>query len=138
MLNEDLKTLSKDQKIAMLAGVKVIVADDNSLNRIALRAVLQRWGMVVDFAANGQEVIDILDSAAHKLVFMDLNMPIVDGYMAIRKIRNRGMDLPIIALTASISKTIIDRAMLFGASKVLHKPTDPTILLDMLCTYLLA
>jgi CheY-like chemotaxis protein len=113
----------------MLTGIKVIIADDNSFNRIAIKAIVQRWGILIDFAENGKEVIDKLDTSSHRLVLMDLNMPVVDGYTAICQIRQNGLELPVIALTASMSKATTEKAILCGASQVLHKPVDPTILL---------
>lgn len=106
--------LSKSAKSAMakpvtpnaFAGKKVLVVDDNEVNVLIARRFLSKWGMVVDFATNGEEAINKIVENVYDLVFMDIRMPGIDGFDATRVIREISGDyfkkLPIIALTASI------------------------------------
>lgn len=91
---------AKDDK--QLTGIHILLVEDNPINILVAKTFLQNWGAVIDVAENGQLALDYLDTSKHQLVLMDLHMPVMDGYNAIQNIRARGIDIPIIALTASL------------------------------------
>jgi CheY-like chemotaxis protein len=96
------------------------------------RTFLERWGAQIDIAMNGQEALDKLDEQRHRLVLMDMHMPVMDGYEATRILRNRGVKIPIIALTASLANEVVDRMSDIGVNEIIVKPFVPDELLRII------
>jgi len=115
-----------------LSGVRVLVADDSPINLEVARRVLELEGARVTVAANGQEAVDCLVRAPQDfdVVLMDIQMPVLDGYDATRRIRvGLGLAaLPIIALTAGTLSSEHREAMAAGANDFVGKPFDPRLL----------
>jgi len=110
---------------------KILVVEDNLDNRRILVYRLRRIG---DFeileASNGQEALSIVESEAPDLIFMDLKMPVMDGWEATRRIRAResGWRVPIIALTAQAMAGDEQKALAAGCDDYVAKPiVDPNI-----------
>jgi two-component system cell cycle response regulator DivK len=104
----------------------VLVVDDNADTRVVVRWQLERWGCRVVEASDGQEAFDAVVESRPDLVLMDLSMPRVDGYDAIRRIRGReeSASLPIIAVTAFDRADSRDGASAAGCNYFLSKPID--------------
>ena len=104
----------------------VLVVDDNADTRVVVRWQLERWGCRVLEASDGQEAFDAVVESRPDLVLMDLSMPRVDGYDAIRRIRGReeSASLPVIAVTAFDRADSRDGAALAGCNYFLSKPID--------------
>ncbi len=104
----------------------VLVVDDNADTRVVVRWKLERWGCNVLEAADGREAFEAVVESRPDLVLMDLSMPRVDGYDAIRNIRGREefARLPIIAVTAFDRADSRDNAALAGCDHYLSKPID--------------
>jgi CheY-like chemotaxis protein len=104
----------------------VLVVDDNADTRAVVRWMLERWGYRVVEAADGAEAFEATVASRPDLVLMDLSMPGVDGYDAIRSIRAREefASLPIIAVTAFDRADARDGAALAGCDHFLSKPID--------------
>lgn len=103
---------------------RVLLVEDNPVNqRIAVHA-LQRLGMVVDAAVNGQEALDAVSKTRFDLIFMDCQMPGMDGYEATRHLRNLevGSRTPVIALTAHAMQGDRERCLEAGMDDYLTKP----------------
>jgi len=112
-----------------LAGMSILLVEDNPLNVLVTTKVLNRWGAGVDHAGNGQEALDKLDPLMHRLILMDMHMPVMDGYTATLRIREMGLTIPIIALTASVSKDEHKALYSFYIDEVVTKPFHPDQLL---------
>jgi CheY-like chemotaxis protein len=122
-----------------LEGRRVLVVDDDVRNIFALSSVLERHGMEVTSATNGQAAIDQLDNGDdHALVLMDIMMPGMDGYETMRRIRQKAhlQRLPIIALTAKAMKGDREKCLEAGASDYIAKPVNNQQLLSMLRLWL--
>lgn len=119
------RDLVDDSKEQLLARASILLVEDNLLNVKVATAFLQRWGAEVDVALNGEEALQKLDVGKHHLVLMDLHMPVMDGYEATKKLRERGETLPIIALTASLAKEIEGDAYKAGLDAIIVKPFNP-------------
>ena len=122
-----------------LQGKKVLLVDDDVRNVFALSSILEMNGMEVVFAENGIESLEILQqSPGIELVLMDIMMPEMDGYEAIRRIRamNRFMELPIIALTAKAMKKDREKCLEAGASDYIVKPVNPDQLISLMKVWL--
>jgi signal transduction histidine kinase/DNA-binding response OmpR family regulator/CHASE3 domain sensor protein len=125
----------------MLEGRRVLIVEDDVRNIFALSAVLEPKGVKVDIARNGREALERLDAPAQgpgaqapiDLVLMDIMMPEMDGYTAMREIRARPelKRLPIIALTAKAMKDDQEKCMAAGANDYIAKPLDIEKLLSL-------
>jgi CheY-like chemotaxis protein/signal transduction histidine kinase/HAMP domain-containing protein len=120
-------------------GKRVLIADDDVRNVFALASVLERQGMEVHFAENGNEAIATLQAdPGIDLVLMDIMMPELDGYEAMRRIREepRFARLPIISLTAKAMKGDREKSIASGASDYITKPVDTDQLLSLMRVWL--
>jgi CheY-like chemotaxis protein len=123
----------------VLAGKKVLVVDDDVRNIFALTSVLERQQMQVSYAENGLDSIAMLQANPDiEVVLMDIMMPGMDGYDAIREIRTmlQFRELPIIALTAKAMKGDREKCIEAGASDYITKPVDTEQLLSLLRVWL--
>ncbi|MFP2911344.1 response regulator [Pyxidicoccus sp. 3LFB2] len=123
----------------LLVGRKVLVVDDDVRNIFALNTVLERYGMRVAFAESAREGLGLLEKDAEiELVLMDVMMPEMDGYQAMRAIRRmeRVSHLPILALTAKAMKGDREKCLEAGASDYITKPVDIEKLLSLLRVWL--
>ena len=122
---------------AGIEGKRILVAEDNELNRMILLSVLQERGCLLTEAVNGQEAVDIFEASpahAFDLILMDVQMPVMDGYEAARRIRQCGhpdaRSVPIFAVTANAFQEDLDKALAAGMDDALTKPLDIGKLLD--------
>ena len=123
----------------VLAGAKILLVDDDMRNVFALSRLIEDQGALVTVARNGQEALDRLESNPnHDLVLMDIMMPIMDGFEAMRRIRSQSCfaKLPIIALTAKAMKGDQEKCIEAGASDYLAKPIDVKRLLSLASVWL--
>ncbi len=106
--------------------MKVLLAEDNAVNRALAKKLLEKHGHTVVLAENGREVLDALSRETVDLVLMDLQMPAMDGLEAIAAVRKKemgtGVHLPIVALTAHAMKGDRERCLAAGADDYLTKP----------------
>jgi CheY-like chemotaxis protein/HPt (histidine-containing phosphotransfer) domain-containing protein len=114
-------------------GMNILLAEDNAVNRRLAIALLQKRGHRIAATENGQEALDILERENFDLVLMDVQMPVLDGFDAIRAIRAKeqssGSHLPIIALTAHAMKGDRERCLAAGADEYVTKPIQTPDLL---------
>jgi signal transduction histidine kinase/CheY-like chemotaxis protein len=119
-----------------LAGMRLLVAEDNAINQQVIEQILTRAGADVVIAANGQAAVEALrlPGARFDAVLMDIQMPVMDGYSATRVIREKMglVDLPIIAVTAYAQPEESGKSRRFGMAGHLVKPVDVEDLLDIL------
>ncbi len=113
-----------------LAGVRILVVDDVVDNVQIARYVLERSGAAVDVAANGMDCIEAVmrsqrDAAPYHVVLMDMQMPVMDGYEATEQLRLRGIEIPIIALTAFALVEDHEKCIEAGCNAYLSKPVVP-------------
>jgi len=103
---------------------RILVADDNEVNREILVRLLESVGFLVREAADGREACSVFESWHPDLVLMDLVMPVMDGFEAIQIIRSRpaGAEIPLIAVSASVLSEDQERVMAVGADAFLRKP----------------
>ena len=104
---------------------KILVVDDDMLNRMMATIILKKHQVLISEAVNGEEAIQYLQNNLCDLVLMDLQMPIIDGYQATEIIRKQlKLNLPIIALTASNSEEDLEKCYKAGMNDYLFKPIN--------------
>ena len=112
-------------------SVRILVAEDNAINRLVALAQLQKLGFEADAVTDRREAADAADTGRYDLVLMDCEMPVMDGFEATRRIRaSEHCDIPIIALTASAMSEDRERCLAEGMSGYLSKPVDLERLLE--------
>ena len=108
-----------------LQGLRVLLVDDDAINRLAGQRLLALQGCEVLLAEDGRDALNQLDSQTVDLVLMDVHMPVLDGIEATRRIRESGnRQLPIIGLTASVMKEELERYHNAGMNDVVAKPIE--------------
>jgi signal transduction histidine kinase/ActR/RegA family two-component response regulator len=117
-------------------GIRILLVEDSEFNIIVATRFLQAWGAEIDVAQNGQEAIDKFDEEKHKLILMDLHMPVMDGRDATIQLRKQGTKVPIIALTASIYADENKKVIACGANDIVVKPFEPESFRNKLMQYL--
>ncbi|WP_413205450.1 ATP-binding protein [Rhodospirillum sp. A1_3_36] len=116
----------------------VLVVEDNEINRQVAEGLLGKLGHRVTCVFNGQEAVTILDQKIFDIVFMDVQMPEMDGYEATRQIRLKSgpaARLPIVAMTANATKSDVEAAMLSGMDGYLSKPVTRARLTEALAKH---
>jgi len=122
---------AKRERIAPLpCPSRGLLAEDNKLNQLVVKNILQKMGIQADIVENGVEALAALEKCRYDLVFMDVQMPVMDGFCAAKairsgqvKIQNPGM--PIIALTAHALKGDRDKCIAAGMNDYISKPISP-------------
>ena len=109
--------------------MKVLIAEDNALNRIVAIKSMKEWGIIIHQCENGEEALDRVKKNQYDVILMDLQMPVMDGYEATRAIRNlpdkKRSKIPVIALTASALMDIRSQAKEYEMDDILIKPYRP-------------
>jgi PAS domain S-box-containing protein len=119
-----------------IPSARVLVVDDGAENRELLSLVLTEHGLWVEEAENGQVAVDKAAATNFDLVLMDMQMPVLDGYAATRELRRRGVQAPIVALTAHAMKGYEEEVMQAGCTAYLTKPVDIDALLQQVAQLL--
>ncbi len=108
------------------AGVRVLVAEDNPINQRVVRGLLGKLGCTVCITDNGALALEALEAQSFDVVFMDCQMPVLDGFEATRALRARhGPGLPVVALTAGTMEGDRERCLQAGMTDFLAKPVRP-------------
>lgn len=125
-------------KLNRLADIHVLVVDDSQFNREVAKDILIAEGAVVEVAENGLHALKILEdnskTSAFDIILMDMQMPVMDGYEATRKIRTipSFYQLPIVALSASTLRTQLNEAYKAGINEFVSKPIDVNELINVI------
>ena len=102
---------------------RVLLVEDNAINRQVAQRMLEKLGCVVDAVDDGQGALDIIRSSdQYACIFMDCQMPVIDGFEATRLLRERGIQTPVIAVTANIMSGDRERCLAAGMTDYLAKP----------------
>lgn len=106
-------------------GLRVLVVEDNEVNRMYAEALLKSWRCVTDTAENGVMAVEKVKSGLFDVVLMDVQMPVMDGYdstQTIRKMPGKTGSIPIVALTANATRADLDKCLAAGMNAYLPKP----------------
>ncbi|MDX8413437.1 MAG: response regulator [Mariprofundales bacterium] len=123
--------------VSSICGARVLLVEDNTINQLVATRLLEQMGVVVELAENGVEAVQKVSANSYDLVLMDMQMPMMDGLEATRKIRRNGFDgLPIIAMTANVMADDRQRTVEAGMDAHLTKPIEPDDLEQALLTWI--
>jgi len=131
------KNVGSNNKVSKeCKGIKVLVAEDNIVNQTLIQALLDKFGCEAEFVVNGKEALNKLAANNYDLCLMDLQMPVMSGIDACKRIRKKFSEkIPVIALTASASKADKEECIRSGFSDYLTKPMDVLKLKQIILNY---
>ena len=119
--------------------IHLLVVEDNPGNRVLIDSLFKKWKISFDFAFDGLEAVQKIQSKAYDMVFMDLQMPEMDGYEATSTIRSMEDDyfkqIPIVALTASVMSNVLEKTKQAGMNNYVSKPFNPSHLRETIAKY---
>lgn len=129
----------KEQFIPDLKGVRILLAEDNSMNQFYAKQLLNSWKIAVELAGNGVEVVEMSQKKQYDLILMDLQMPLMNGYKALEKIRqadNININTPVICVSADVFPETRTKALESGMDDFLTKPLDEDSLFRLISKYI--
>jgi CheY-like chemotaxis protein/HPt (histidine-containing phosphotransfer) domain-containing protein len=117
-------------------GVRILVVEDHRVNQQLFKTILEKLGHQVFLAGDGAQALEAVGRQQYELIFMDVQMPNMNGYDATRKLREMGIGIPIIAVTASAQKEVQEKAKAAGMNHCLTKPFKKRDLIPVLDQWL--
>ena len=136
---EEIKVKSENifgiETIAATNGLKILVVEDNEINASILISFLHKWGVQVKEASNGIHALELLKYHKFDLILMDLEMPEMDGYAAIKKIRETDKETPVLAFTATLLEDMSSLIYEKGFNDYVLKPYRPAELKKKILQY---
>lgn len=119
-----------------LAGLKVLIADDEKINVMVIKRIMEKWGIIADVAENGLQAVEQVISNDYDVILMDINMPVMNGFDAAQKIKELGdtkkSAIPIIAVTASVGAAMEEVDQFPYIDDCILKPFKPEELKEKL------
>jgi DNA-binding response OmpR family regulator len=109
---------------------KILVIDDSNILRRIITFNLKSAGYEVIEAINGKEGLEKIESDNPDMIFLDIMMPIMDGFTVLKELKNNDSQIPVVVLTAKGGESDEETALNLGAKKVLTKPFSPKLLVD--------
>lgn len=117
-------------KLKRLDKVKILLVEDNKINQMVATSFLDEYGAEITLAENGKEALDHIKNTKFDMVLLDLQMPIMDGYETLKRLKRRKLnDLPVVAMTAHALKSEEDKCRALGVADYLTKPLKKEILI---------
>lgn len=116
--------LAVENATSDLSSLKVLLAEDHEMNVLLVENILQEWGISIEVAKNGREAVDLAKQKEFDLILMDVQMPEMDGYSAMKEIRSFNYQGQIVALTANVSEQDKNTALESGFDHYLPKPLE--------------
>ncbi|MDD2895920.1 MAG: response regulator [Aliarcobacter sp.] len=135
-IKHDIEKNKLIHEIKTLSGSKILLVEDNEINKEIIIDLLADSGILIDVASNGLEAIKKFKENNYELIFMDIQMPILDGYEATKEIRKLNQTIPIVALTANAMTEDIEKTKIAGMNKHLNKPIEIEKLYETLLEFL--
>ena len=136
IVDANIQVSTEKQVLAEKLPLKILVAEDHPINQKLIIFLLQKQGYTIDVVSNGQEAIDVLDKQSYDILFMDVQMPVMDGLEATRRIVSKTPHISnrpaIIAMTANAMQGDREKCINAGMDDYLSKPLKPGIVVETL------
>ena len=113
-----------------IPAARVLIVDDSAETRELVALVLTDQGLWVEQAENGQVALDRVEATGFDLIMLDMSMPVMDGYTAVRLLRERGVTAPVVAFSANAMKGYEEEVLAAGCNTCLTKPVDIDMMLE--------
>ena len=114
------------------SNYRILVVEDNKINQLVTRKIIEKHNFKCAVVDDGYAALEILKTETFDLILMDINMPIINGFETTRMIRDKGITVPIVALTAFDKDEVTDEAKLSGMNDILIKPFEPVKLFQVI------
>jgi len=132
----DNSSLQSQQDTLSLKGSTILLVEDNKINQEIISGLLESSKLEIEIAVNGKEAVEKFENNKYELIFMDIQMPIMDGYEASKLIREKDKEIPIIALSANAMAEDIEKTKAVGMNEHLTKPINVEKLYETLYKYI--
>ena len=110
----------------------ILVVEDNKINQMVTKKIIQNSNMSCTIVDDGYAALVAIEREAFDLILMDINMPLINGFDTTRKIREKGITIPVIALTAFYKQEVAEQAISAGMNDVMVKPFEPSKLFQVI------
>lgn len=121
---------ARGKKVHDFTNKSALIVEDNLINVMVARQILEKEGLDVEVVTDGLQAVNIVKERDFDVILMDIQMPVMNGYEATRKIREFNQRVPILALSASVFKDVKKKIKSVGMDGFIFKPFDPLDLLD--------
>lgn len=137
--DDSVSDVQEEEDTGALQGMEILLVEDNEINQLVASERLRQMGLHVTIASDGLEAVELVTQRRFDAILMDLQMPVMDGLEAARKIRNleNGNTVPIIALSAAVMEEDRKRALEAGMNEHIGKPIDKNELKSILLQWIL-
>lgn len=116
--------------------VSVLICDDSKLARKQMaRSIPDAWDVDIEFAEHGEQAVSMLKDGNFQVMFLDLNMPVMDGYQTMAEINSQGIDIKVIVVSGDVQEEARRRMLELGALEFIRKPVDNNKLIEILYEY---
>lgn len=116
-------------------AIPVVICDDSQVARKQMARALEGWGVDITFAKHGLEALEAIRTGKGELLFLDLNMPVMDGYETLSRIRKDDLPAMTIVVSGDVQAEAYERVMALGALAFIEKPTSKEVLSDVLTRF---
>jgi len=140
-INTDAGINKKDKEFSLLSdlqfnGVRLLVAEDNNVNQLLVKYLLKKYSIEPDFRQNGWEVIETLQLETYDMLLLDIQMPVMNGFQTMEKIRELNLKIPVVAMTAYVMPGDREKCLAAGMDDYITKPISEVQLQQVLIKYL--
>lgn len=132
----DSAILSTKEEMKSYKNISILIAEDNPLNQDVIQGILAPFDFKLTIVEDGEKAIKEAEKNSYDMILMDINMPIMGGYEACKKLREKGVEIPIIALSANAREEDIKLSIQSGMNAHVSKPIEPESLYAAISKYL--
>ena len=123
-------SLIEEEELIIKHPIRILIAEDNAVNQVLFQSFLENMGLEAKIVENGQKAVEALKEADFDLVFMDIQMPVLNGLETTKELLKKGYDKPIIAMTANMLSDDVKTYLDAGMKSCIPKPFEVKDIVD--------